>query len=224
MHTSDLHLESINDRDCPNLESTVDVAIKLGVDLVIIAGDFFDHNWVDDSLVSFVVEQLQRLSVPVLILPGNHDCLTPDSVYERDEFWSRCTNATIFRSPGGEVINLPGPGMSVWGKSIDSYIHDVSPMAGIPQPQRKGLWHIAVAHGYYVGDSYPLFPSYHITQQEIATSSSWDYIALGHLPTFRCVGNGPVIACYSGSPLMSRAVAIVDLDDETGVQVNPYSL
>ncbi|MDP2731211.1 MAG: DNA repair exonuclease [Dehalococcoidales bacterium] len=222
LHTSDLHLVSIDDGDCSNLEATVNLAIRLDVDLVIIAGDLFDRSRVDDSLVVFVVEQLRRLSAPVLILPGNHDCLTPNSVYERDELWANCSNTRIFRSPLGEVIDLPGLGVSVWGKSIDGE-SEVFPLAGIPQPERNGLWHIAVAHGYYVGGGYPFSPSYHITREEIATPG-WDYIALGHLPTFHSVSVEPVKAYYSGSPIQYGTVAIVELDDEAGVQVTPYSI
>lgn len=222
LHTSDVHLTSLGDKACHTLEELVDLAIRAKVDLVIIAGDLFDHNRVDDRLVSFVAEQLQRLPVYVAILPGNHDCLTPGSVFDRAELWKNCTNVRIFREPQGGTLDLPGLGVSLWGKSMDSYIDDVLPMAGIPQPQRNGQWHIAVAHGYYVTEEPALFPSYHITQNEIVTSG-WDYIALGHEITFRCVCPEPV-AYYSGSPSLSGLAAIVDLSEQAGVQVTPYSL
>ena len=223
LHTSDVHLISLNDSACHNLEALVGLAIKTKVDLVIIAGDLFDHNRIDDNLVSFVAEQLQRLPVDVVILPGNHDCLVPGSAFERTDLWKNCANVRVFRSPYGETFDLPGLGVSVWGKCIDSYEGNIRPLAGIPQPQKNGWWHIAVAHGYYVGDEFPVFPSLHITQEEIITSG-WDYIALGHLPTFRCVCNEQVKAYYSGSPSLSSAVAIVNLAEETGVQVTRCSL
>ncbi len=224
LHTSDLHLVSLDDRACHNLEALVNLASKTKVDLVIVAGDLFDHNRVDDNLVSFVVEQLQRLPVYVAILPGNHDCLTPDSVFERVNLWRNCANVRVFRAPHGETIDLPGLGMSLWGKPNNSYDHDVRPLAGIPRPQENGQWHIAVAHGYYVGLGPPLFSSFHITQKEIVASSGWDYIALGHVPTFNCICSEPVKAYYCGSPPLSGTVAIVDIDEDTGVQVTRYSL
>ena len=223
LHTSGLHLVSLDDRACHSLEALVALAIKAKVDLVIVAGDLFDHNRVNDSLISFVVEQLQRLPVYVAILPGNHDCLASGSAFNRAELWQNCPNVRVFRAPHGEILDLPGLGMSLWGKSIDSYEHDVQPLAGIPRPQGNGQWHIAVAHGYYVGAEPPLFPSYQITEEEIVTSG-WDYIALGHLVTFGCVCNEPVKAYYCGSPSLSGTVAIVDLAEETGVQVTRYSL
>jgi len=205
------------------LEALVDVASQAKVDLVIVAGDLFDHNRVDDSLVSFVAEHLQRLPVYVAILPGNHDCLASDSVFDRAALWENCANVRVFRALHGETLDLPGLQVSLWGKPINSYVHNVLPLAGIPRPQENGQWHIAVAHGYYVSVEPALFPSYHITQDEIVTSG-WDYIALGHLIDFRCVCNEPVKAYYCGSPSISGTVAIVDLAEGTGVQVTCYSL
>ncbi len=223
LHTSDLHLLSLGDKACHSLEALVDLASQAKVDLVIIAGDLFDHNRVDDSLVNFATEQLQRLPVDVAILPGNHDCLAPGSVFDREGLWDNCTNVQVFRAPLGGTLDLPGLGVSLWGKSMDSYENDVRPLAGIPQPQKNGQWHVAVAHGYYVDTDPPLFPSYHITQEEIVTSG-WDYIALGHVVTFKCVCDEPVKAYYCGSPSIYGTVAIVDLDEETGVQVTSHSL
>ncbi len=224
LHTSDLHLLSLGDKACDSLEALVDLAGQAKVDLIIIAGDLFDHNRIADGLVSFAAEQLQRLPIDVAILPGNHDCLVPGSPFERTELWENCTNVRMFRAPLGGTLDLPELGISLWGKSMDSYVHDVLPLAGIPQPRKNGQWHIAVAHGYYVGAEPALFPSYHITEDEIMATSGWDYIAMGHVVTFRCICNEPVKAYYSGSPSVSGTVAIVDLNEETGVQVTPYSL
>ncbi|MFC1940537.1 exonuclease SbcCD subunit D [Chloroflexota bacterium] len=223
LHTSDLHLALLGDKECHSLETVVDAACQAKVDLVIIAGDLFDHNRVDDNVVSFAVEQLRRLPMYVAILPGNHDCLTPNSPYERTHLWQDCANVQIFRSSEGEMLDLPGLGLSLWGRAFDSYEGDFLPLVGIPQPEWDGQWHIAVAHGYHVGDDPPLFPSFHITHKEIV-GSGWDYIALGHLITFKCVSDGPVKAFYSGSPSASGAVAVVDLSEETGVQVSRCSL
>ncbi len=223
LHTSDLHLEKLGDRACHSLEALVNLAIKTKVDLVIIAGDLFDHNRVNESLINFVVEQLQRLPMYVAILPGNHDCLNSDSVYHRVEVWQDANNIRVFQAPQGETLTLPG--LSLWGKSITSYEYDDDPrpLAGIPHPQRDGRWHIAVAHGYYVHSEPepPIPPDLYITHEEIITSGQ-DYIALGHSVSFRCVCDEPVKAYYSGSPAWSfqhNTVNIVDFMDEAGVQV-----
>jgi DNA repair exonuclease SbcCD nuclease subunit len=193
------------------------------VDLVLVAGDLFENARVDDDLVSFVAEQFQRLPMAVAILPGNHDCLVTGSAYDRRELWQKCANVHIFREPDGGILTLPDIGLTLWGKPILSYDDDARPLAGIPRPQSNGQWHIALAHGFYVTNPSPYFTSYNITREEIVTSG-WDYIALGHVVTFECVCEEPVKAYYCGSPSQTGGVAIVDLAEETGVQVNCYSL
>lgn len=225
LHTSDVHLAAVDDMSCRTLETLADLASKAEVDLFMIVGDLFDHNRVDDDLISFAVEQLRCLPTPVVILPGNHDCLIPDSVYNRAELWKDATNIQILRDPHGETLDLPDLGISIWGKSHDSYESDVRPLVGVPGPQGNGLWHIVMAHGCYVEDepsAFPGIPSYRITEKEIV-KSGWDYIALGHLPTFGCVCNEPVKAFYCGSPLSGTA-AIVDFDEGRGVHVTCYHL
>ena len=223
LHTSDLHLALLGDEACYSLEALVDLAIKTTVDLVIIVGDFFDHNRIDDDLVSFAVEQLQRLPTCVAILPGNHDCLTSDSVFRRAHLWEKGTNIRVMSAPQGEILDLPGLGLSLWGKCIDTYDRDAQPLAGIPKPQDNGRWHIAVAHGHFVSTEADIARSFRITHEEIV-ASGWDYIALGHSAGFRCVCDEPVKAYYCGSPSLSGAVVIVDFAEETGVQVAQYAL
>jgi len=202
--------------------AVVDLAIEREVDFAIIAGDLFDLGRIGDELACFVVAQLQRLSAPVVVLPGNHDCLVPGSVFERAELWNNGGNIRLITEPEGETLELPGLGVTVWGKCINSH-DDMRPLAGIPRPESDEQWNIAVAHGYYVSTDPPLFPSYHITREEIATSG-WDYIALGHVPIFRCISREPVVAYYCGSPVITGTAAMVELDDERGVQVTPCEL
>jgi exonuclease SbcD len=223
LHSSDLHLEKPGDSACEDLRAVVDAAIRSEAELVLIAGDFFDHNRVDDELIKFAAGQLGRLEVPTVILPGNHDCLLPGCAYERDELWSECQNVRIIREPDGEIMNLPELGIRLWGKSINSYDGDFRPMGGIPKPREDGQWNIAVAHGYFVSTTPPFFYSYLIEEEEIV-KSGWDYIALGHIAVFRCVCEEPVKAYYCGSPSITGTVNIVELSEETGVQVTRYPL
>lgn len=224
LHTSDLHLEWLDDKGCRSLKLVADLAIKNKADLVIVAGDFFDSNRVSDNVVRFAVEQLRRLSVDVVILPGNHDCLVPDSVYSRGDLWSGAPMVRIFRAGEGETIAPPDLGISVWGKPLTSYGGETRPLAGMPEPQRDGQWHIAVAHGYFLDPQGRSWASFPITVDDIATSRR-DYIALGDSHAFRCVYSREVEAYYCGSPSSgTETVAIVDLEEGTGVEVSCYSL
>jgi len=223
LHTSDLHLESLDDKNCDDFKALMVTARQTEPDLVVIAGDLFDHHRIKDNLISFVAGELRSLQTAVVILPGNHDCLIPQSAYQRSWLWEDYSNIRIFKQLEGEVLILPDLGISLWGRPVPSYDEDIFPLAGIPQPEANGWWNIAVAHGYYVGDEPSSLRSYNITHREIVRSG-WDYIALGHLNLFQCICSEPVTAYYSGSPSISGGVAIVDLFEETGIQVSHYSL
>ena len=223
LHCSDLHLESFGSKACYSFKVMVDLAIDAKADLVLIAGDLFDHNRIGADLVNFVVEQLQRLSAYVVILPGNHDCLFPGYIYQKVDIWKSVAHVRIFRDVEGETFTLPQIGMSVWGKPIAYGGGDIQPLVGIPPRQRNGLWHIAVAHGHYVDAGGSLFPSFQITRAEMVASGQ-DYVALGHAPVFRCVCSEPVKAYYGGSPSVSGTVAVVDLVDEAEVHVACHTL
>jgi DNA repair exonuclease SbcCD nuclease subunit len=217
LHTSDLHLITLNGPACKNFEAVINLGIKSRAELLIIAGDLFDRYRIADDLLEYVGEQINRLPIPVIILPGNHDCLVPQSVYNKKDFWQRLDNVHIISSGSGETLNFPALNISVWGKPIDSDLDDVYPLKGMPQPKDNGTWNIAVAHGFFVR-SLPNIPnSYSFTEAEIQ-GTNWNYIALGHVPLFRMVCNDP-ITCYSGAPTSEGTAALVELDEEKGVQV-----
>lgn len=218
MHTSDLHLGMNGTDEFSGLASIGKLATNQNVDLMIIAGDLFDHNRISDDLIRQAAGQLQDIGCPVAILAGNHDCLVPGSVLNRDSIWSEYHHLKIFSADSWEKLEWPDLDISLWGKSITSEYEDVRPLEGIPNPRTNDCWNIAVAHGFFV-DQYPaLFPSYHIVEEEIV-GLAWDYIALGHVPVFRCISERPKVY-YSGSPTFSKTSALVELSEDRGISVS----
>ena len=57
-------------------------ALAERVDAVLLVGDIFDHNRMPTEVGQALVDELARLDVPVVVLPGNHDCLVPDADLE----------------------------------------------------------------------------------------------------------------------------------------------
>lgn len=230
VHTSDIHLAEytlgsaakLSERSWRVLKALVDLAVSKEADIIIIAGDLFDHNRIDPATVELALRELLKALVPVIILPGNHDCLIPNSVYQPAYFSKLGPNIRIFTNREGERFSFPELDLAIWGKPIDSYGGDAHPMAGIP-PRGAERWQIAVAHGYFASDLTGQFFSFPISQEEI-TQSGCDYIALGHWETFRCVSNDSVKAYYSGSASDTGIVALVDLLEEGTVDVRPYQL
>lgn len=215
LHTSDLHLLAINDHGCRTLNSIINLTVQESVNLLLIAGDLFDQNQIDDNVLEFVKAQFSRISIPIIILPGNHDCLVEDSVYNKS-LWQNCPDIHIIRRGQGEIVVIPKLNVSVWGKAIDTYF-DVRPFIGVPQPERNGNWNIAAAHGLVVKHLPHHTRSYIITEAEIK-DTSWDYIALGHMTIFERVWSNPP-AYYCGSATEKGTVALVDLNEETGVEI-----
>ena len=230
LHTSDIHLRwlvSAGDsgpyhRAGRALIALIDLSLETGTDLIIIAGDFFDDNQIDAAVVEFALREFRRALVPVIILPGNHDCLVPDSIYRQVCFSELAPNVCVYTDPEGETFSFPELDLAVWGKPLDCDGGDLRPLAGIP-PRGEERWQIAVAHGYYVGDRTDHIFSFQISEEEILHSGR-DYVALGHSGYFRCVCDGPVKAYYGGSASETGVVAIVDMSEDAGVQVRSHKL
>src|SRR5579884_2311318 len=107
LHTADVHLGSMAfGREENAFRRAIDTAIDLDVDAVLVAGDLFDHARVDDALLEWTGDQLNRLERPVVLLPGNHDALHEASVYNRFELADRCPAATLLDEVSGSSVEV----------------------------------------------------------------------------------------------------------------------
>src|SRR5437867_775553 len=87
VHTSDVHISPDSGKDHGHraFEAVLDLVRRTSADLLLIAGDLFDRNRVPAEDLRFVEERFAGLPVPILLVPGNHDCLDAGSVYHRLE-------------------------------------------------------------------------------------------------------------------------------------------
>ena len=63
-----------------------EIAKAKGAEFVVIAGDLFDSSTANKSTVSAACSAIGKISVPVLVIPGNHDHGGPDSIWEQEFF------------------------------------------------------------------------------------------------------------------------------------------
>src|SRR5207245_2972541 len=130
LHTADVHLESDGygdtsqqaahrERERRTFERIVDRALSNQVDLLLIAGDLFDHNRASDEAVEFVRTELARLRQPAVILPGNHDVLRSNAIYDRHDFTAGASHVHPIRQRNGEDLDLPGLDAMLWGPRIE---------------------------------------------------------------------------------------------------------
>ncbi len=206
---------------CASLVSILRLAEDTEASLLIIAGDMFDSPRISDELVRSALSVLRTSPLPVVILPGNHDCLVPGSVYLRHRMSDLVPNVKVIMDAEGESVRFPDLNLCLWGRPHMDY-SDFSPLAGIPE-RGEERWQVAIAHGLFAGEGAAANRGWKITDREIEGCLR-DYVALGHLETFSRVGQNGVAAYYSGSPGWTGAVAMIEFSDEEGPSVSQTSL
>ncbi len=239
VHTSDVHLESdtfgksqegraFRGRIQCAFHKVVDTVVEEKADLFLIAGDLFDSNRVQESGVEFVHRELARVSCPVVLIPGNHDCYDTRSIYKKVNFRDAGPHVFPLTSETGVTLEFPELQATVWGKGLVEHDHAYKPLAGVPE-RRGDYWHIGMAHGFYV-ENVEVMRSSLITPEEVA-ASRLDYLALGHVHVFTDISHGQTRACYPGTPAPlhlgsqdTGSVVVVNLDPERGVNLSRQTL
>lgn len=207
LHTSDCHLgagrgERGTEEDA--FEALVDAAIASGVDALVIAGDMFDHGRIDEELFEWTAGQLDRLACPVVILPGNHDHVGPESLHPRFDVENRCRNAYLLGDPNGSIVHPAGTPFAFWGRATRNHDANSRPLVDVPPPPPE-VWAVAVAHGAAVTSNQPTTsPGSPIYPRDLDATAGWHYVALGHLEHFHAVRRRPVPAYYCGDTYRSR--------------------
>ncbi len=215
VHSSDLHVDderiaTLHDGDgTGGLSAVLATARAFGADIVLLAGDTFDNHMVTSATIDRAGRLLADAGLPIVILPGNHDPATPDSIYVRGGF-EQIANLRILGITHDRAVAFPAQQLEIWGNAHRDYM-DMVPLRD--PPARAARWHIALGHGHYEPPetwANPLRPSWLISDAMIAATGA-DYLALGHWDRAAQVGGGTVPAYYSGSPDYVHTVNLVRL-------------
>ena len=232
LHTSDIHLDNtVGVSDEPStgevgFTAVVDKAIAHSVDVFLLAGDLFDHNRVKDPCLEFAASQLARLTCPVVMITGNHDCYADYSIYHRFDPRDAGSHIEFLTEEAGDICRLDDLGLTIWGRGIVDHHPGHKPLEVVPEHEHEG-WYLGITHGHYTGQGSERFSSL-ITPEEIA-ASRFDYLALGHVHVFSVMQHGVTTAVYPGSPNVGQGAremtaALVDLCPESGVSVQRLDL
>jgi DNA repair exonuclease SbcCD nuclease subunit len=210
VHTSDLHLDHpppANEADgTAPLGRVLDAARHANADVVVMAGDTFESHRLPDRLVERAGELIAAISIPVVILPGNHDPAIPEAVFGK----LSAAHSIHILGVTHDTVTLPDLALEIWGNPHRDYA-DMNPF-GTFRP-RTSRWQIAVAHGHYMPTPDRTLvprPAWLIGDADIAATGA-DYVALGHWNRAARVGDGAVPAYYSGSPDYAKSVNVVRL-------------
>jgi DNA repair exonuclease SbcCD nuclease subunit len=215
VHSSDLHVDDgriaaqHGGDGTGGLRAVLAYGREITADVVILAGDTFDNHMVTAETIDRAGKLLADAGVPVVILPGNHDPVTADSVYVRGGY-AAIPGLRILGMTDDGAAHFAGRQLEIWGNAHRDY-HDMVPLRD-PRP-RTTRWQIAVGHGHYEPPETwhnPLRPSWLISDEAIAATGA-DYVALGHWDRPAQVGSGAVPAYYSGSPDWAKTVNVIRL-------------
>ena len=224
VHSSDIHVDDgytarVHGGDgARGLASVLRTAAALAADIVLLAGDVFEHNRLPDPLLERAAGLLEDCGVPIVVLPGNHDPLTADSVYRRCGM-DEAETVSILGLTHAQAVGFPQLDLEVWGIAHTDYGNMAPLETARPRTTR---WQVAMAHGHYQGTEDRAAahrPSWIISDDEIAATGA-DYLALGHWNRPVRVGNGAVPAWYSGSPDLAKTVNSVRLATDGTVSVS----
>ena len=184
VHSSDLHVDHdytarLHGGDgTAGLACVLDAAREAAADVVILAGDTFDHHRVPQALINRAAVVIAAAALPVVVLPGNHDPAIGAAVY-RDAALAAVSNLHVLGITHDEAVLFPDLSLEIWGRAHRDY-DDMIPFERL-RP-RSTRWQIAVAHGHYepvpARNGGPQ-PSWLIGDAELAATGA-DYVALGH--------------------------------------------
>lgn len=190
------------------LRRTLQTARDRRVDAFVIAGDLFEDNEIDDSVVRSAVSIFAAFTdVPVFILPGNHDpFIGPGSVWSRQSFLGVPKNVKVFRVAESVEINggylLASPLLQK-NSTLDPSLKLVELAANLPAERIQ----VGISHGS------PAIPSKHKPNDfpialNAASRAKLDYLAVGHWHNWLMFDDGRML--MPGTPEQD---AFEDQDD-----------
>lgn len=203
------------------LHRVVTAALDAKVDMMMVAGDLFDNARVASAVVEETLGELARLNMPVVVIPGNHDCVDEISIYRRVDLRAAGPHLRFAGNPAGERLIFDELGLAIWARGIEAHHPGHRPLAGYA-PAAAGYWDVVLTHGHYVGRP-NTYRSSQITGDEILALDC-DYVALGHWHRFADVSQGSVTALYSGSPTEGAGAVVVCLDPRAGTRFERIAL
>ena len=186
IHTGDIHLDSpFTGLDARRAEirknelraafaTMMSYAKKNSVDIILIAGDLFDSDYVTRETVALIVREAKNCSAEIFITAGNHDPVSETSVYVKEGIFPG--NVHIFTKDTLEKVSLDRLGVDVYGYSFQSKDMYVNPIEG-ERVDDASRFNILVGHADTRSPDSPYCP----VNEDMIRSFGADYTALAHI-------------------------------------------
>lgn len=204
IHTADLQIgarftqfgeqaEILRSARVKALNRVLEIAETESADAVLIAGDLFEDNQVADRLVRDVVDVLNaHATIPVVILPGNHDPVSgPGCVWLRPPFDSPPEHVTVCTAPSvieiGDTVFLASP------ITQKRSTHDPAlPLVAMSELVDGDKIKVGLTHGSLAIESKHQ-PDDHPIAVDAASRAGLDYLAVGHWHNFMLMDEGRLV-------------------------------
>ncbi|WP_018295816.1 metallophosphoesterase family protein [Corynebacterium lubricantis] len=217
IHSSDLQLgmkrafldadaqSRFDDARIRSVQRLGELARERDAEFIVVAGDVFEHNSLDRRTTGRALEAFAKLPVPVYLLPGNHDPLVADSIFQRTV---RLDNVTVLDSfepvqvrEGVELLGAPLVAKYATEDLVAKALRNVAPTDNI---------RIMVGHGqveaYSSERSADLIDLPNVEAH--LADGTIDYLALGDTHSTASLGS-------SGRVWFSGAPETTDFQDHT---------
>jgi len=238
IHTGDIHLDSpFSGLDVKRAEirknelraafvTMMSYAKKNAVDIVLIAGDLFDSEYVTRETVALIVREAKNCPAEIFIAAGNHDPISETSVYVKEGIFPE--NVHIFSGEELEKVSLDRLGVDVYGYSFCSKYLEKNPAEGhtVDDPERIN---ILVGHADSRSPDTPYCP----VNEGIVRDFGADYTALAHIHNPvepKRAGNAvwAFCGCLEGrdfTEIGPKGALLVEIEKEASVpQINVHRL
>ncbi|MTI68894.1 MAG: exonuclease SbcCD subunit D [Firmicutes bacterium] len=202
IHTGDLHLGKEfkhtslkksygNERRREILDVFFDIinrAKKNKIDILLIAGDLFESNYLNIGQVKMINEKFKEISdIKIVIAAGNHDPIDNKSLYTLLD-WSE--NVFIFKKDELSKLVFEDINTVIWGLSWTKK-EEKKELQKVNLDNSK--INILLVHG----DVYNKSSKYLPIDINMLINSNFNYVALGHIHKHEFINEK---ICYCGSP------------------------
>lgn len=213
LHTADWHLgrrfQSFEEEDRKRLQrARIEAADRLlclangqAVDAVLCAGDIFEEPDPPAEVVSALLEVLRKRSWtrPIFLLPGNHDPLTPTSVYREDGPLRRGLPAHVRVIDRDDFSCALGPEAVLYAVPCRSQSGQDDPTARIP-PRAEGDERIRIGMVHGQTFQFEGFQTNFPIARDAARRCGLDYLAIGDTHGYRNVAEDGPPMIYPSAP------------------------
>ena len=205
------------------IRSITRVAEERNCEFIVVCGDVFEHNQLDRRVVVRTLDALSSSTMPVYLLPGNHDTLEHGSIYHSPTFKENLpdqihvidSSTPIKVSENVELVGAPWRSKRPLSDLLKESLQDLSPSTEV----------VRILAGHGITDELSPDPDNPalisvVDLESNITQGVVQYVALGDRHSVTSVGKSGRIR-YSGTPEPTRfdesdpgSVLVVDIDSE----------